>query len=131
MSRLSGCGKFRNDSEALLRAHGVGVGIANSSVNKASFSHRQFPLQLDDSQLNKVVALLKKASRYAILAHAPKADPQVSPKHDAWEWVARHDRLYLDSPPDVSFNRRGTPGGMADTFDRAPVALERLTYALH
>ena len=109
----------------------MGVGDVNSILNEASSPYRQFPLQLSDSQLDQFLALFKRVLYFATFAHAPKVGPEASPKYDSWEWVQKHARLYVGRPPDVSFHRRGAPGGMAGIFGWAPVALGRLKYALH
>ena len=107
------------------------VGDANSILKEVSSSYRQFPLQLNASQLEQFWASYKKALHFAIFAHAPKVEPQVSPRYDAWEWVGGHARLLLGRPPDVSLNRRASLVGLADSIDRALVVTGRAKYARH
>ena len=39
--------------------------------------------------------------------------------------------MYLDAPPEASFDRRGVIGGMENASDRALIAMGRVKYALH
>ena len=74
--------------------------------------------------------LFKQILYFAVFAHAQQVSEQVTSKFDAWEWVKRHARMYLDAPPEAPFDRRSVIGGMANAFDRSLIAMGRVKYAL-
>ena len=80
--------------------------------------------------MGEFVSLFKKISYFAVFAHAKQVSDQVTSKFDAWEWVKRHARMYLDAPPEAPFDRRSVIGGMANAFDRSLIAMGRVKYAL-
>ena len=81
--------------------------------------------------LGEFVSLFKKISYFAVFAHAKQASGQVTSKFDAWEWVKRHAKMYLDALQEAPPDRRGAIGGMANAFDRSLIAMGRVKYALH
>ena len=80
MSPPSACDKLREDLKALFRAHDLGAGDLASICNEMGSSYSQFPLRSDDSQLGQFLASFKEVLYFAIFAHAPKVESQVSSK---------------------------------------------------
>ena len=80
--------------------------------------------------LGDFATLIEKIMYFAVCAHAPQVSDQATSKFDAWEWVKHHARMFLDAPPEASFDRRGVIGGMANCLGRALISMGRAKYAL-
>ena len=127
---MSERGNLQQELEAVLRAHGVAARNLYVVLNELHYSYCQFSLRFDDSMLDDFATLFKKIMYFAGFAHSPQVSGQVAAKCDAWGWVKHHARMYPDAPPDTSPNRRGVIGGKANAFHRAPIAMDRVKYAL-
>ena len=99
---MSDRANLQQELEAVLRAHGAAGRELNVVLNESHSSYRQFSLQMDASMLGDFAILFKKVVYFAAIAHAPQVSGQVTSKFDAWEWVKRHARMYMDAPPDTS-----------------------------
>ena len=128
---MSGCVAPTQELEAVLRAHGVAIRDVTDVFQALRSPFRQVSLQLDESMLDEFLTLFKKVLYFAVFAHAPQVSTQVTSKYDAWEWVKDHARMYVEAPSGASVDRRSVIGGMADSFDRALIAMGRVKYALH
>ena len=119
---MFGRANLRQELEAVFRAHGVAVQCLRVVLKGLHSPYRQFASQVDEKM---------QVGHFAVFAHAPNVADQVTSKFDAWEWAKHHARMYVDAPPEATFDRRGVIGGMANAFDRAPIAMGRVKYALH
>ena len=113
---MSERGNLQQELGAVLRAHGVAVRNLNVVLKELRLPHRQFSLQIDESTLGDFATLVKKILHFAASAHALQVSGQVTSKFGDWVWVKHHARMYLDAPPEASFDQRGVIGAMANAF---------------
>ena len=95
---MSERGNLQQELEAALRPHGVAARNLKGVSNELHSSYRQFSLHLNEPMPGEFVTLFKQILYYAVFAHAQQVSGQVTSKFDAWEWVKRHARMYLDAP---------------------------------
>ena len=95
---MSERGNLQQELEAVLRPRGVAVRNLKGVLNELHSSYCLFSLHLNETMLGEFVSLFKQISYYAVFVHAQQASGQVTSKFDAWAWVKRHARMYLDAP---------------------------------